>query len=38
MLIADALSPAAARADVPAGGWNMATPSPEASSSRKTMG
>ena len=38
MLMAEALSPAETRADVPAAGWNMATPSPESSSSTQTMG
>ena len=37
MLIADALPPASARADLPAAGWNIATPRPEASSSRREL-
>ncbi len=38
MLIAPALSPAASRADLPAAGWNIATPSPETRISAQTTG
>ena len=36
MLIAEALPPASARADVPAAGWNMATPRPDSRMSTHT--